>query len=128
MVLMKSFLNKNFRFAPFTILLAAITAFHCAKAPDEKLETAREALGMAKTAGAEMYAGKDYSYAQELFAEACNEMEILKEKRFSLFFRKYADVNKKLDSVIIIANTTAELAATAKEWLQRQEMEEQQQE
>jgi hypothetical protein len=87
----------------------------CARAPEQSVKNAKEALACAINAGAEQYAGKELDEVQQLFDDAV-EMIQKEEKRLFLT-RDFSEAEKNLDVVISRAKKAAETALMEKERL-----------
>lgn len=81
----------------------AVTMLSCAGAPSfQKLEVARQALDSARSAGAETYASREYTLAQDHYWVAMNAISDAKRSLYNV--KKYLrKANAHLDSVVLLA-------------------------
>jgi hypothetical protein len=105
---MKIILRSLVAFFPIFVLQLS----ECAKAPEEKLASAREALDNAKADGAAIYAKSEFSCAQDLYYRAFNDIQ--DEKKRFVFLRNYGNAGKKLDSAILAAQKAVKTAELEK--------------
>jgi hypothetical protein len=84
----------------------------CAKAPEQKLEWAQEALDNAKVAGAAEYAKDEFHRAEDFYYSAFNNIQ--DEKRRFQFLRNFRNADKMLDSSINFAQKATKTAELMK--------------
>jgi len=85
---------------------------NCAKAPEQKLTDAQEALDSAKAAGAAEYAKGEFLCAEDFYYSAFNDIQ--DEKKHFLFLRNYDDACRMLDSSICSAQKAGKTAEIVK--------------
>jgi hypothetical protein len=85
----------------------------CAKAPEQSVKNAKEALTLAINAEAGKYAGKELDEVQQLFDGAMAMIQ--KEEKRLFLTRDFSEADKNLDVVISRAKKAAEMALMEKE-------------
>jgi hypothetical protein len=96
------------------VLFSCLTGLFisCAKAPEQKLAVAKEAIDNAKAAGAVEYAKSEFTRARDYYYSAFNDIQ--DEKGRFLFIRNYRNADNKLDSTIYFARKATKTAEIVK--------------
>lgn len=93
------------------IVMMMLVLASCGKLPQTQIDAANAAVAAAKTEQADIYVPAEFTALQDSLNASLAEVEVQKSK----FFKKYADVTVKLESIVTTATQVKDNAVARKE-------------